>query len=232
MGTSDSHHLIGDEPGYARTLLYVGTGKDVPGGYSRDGVIEAIRQHRAIVTNAPLLEMMVGEHRIGDTVIAAGGSIDVAIRVRAPSWAKVDHLVLYANSRVVADQAIPADQGTDYQTRVHLDLTQDSWIVAEATGAGNMFPTLTPTEFPPLDATVMIKALSVGLDLSALPLTGNLKPPRVHVSTPYAITNPIWIDVDGNGWTPPMPPLPRTRASAAPPPDVRAQFDALPEITP
>ncbi|HEX2691822.1 MAG TPA: CehA/McbA family metallohydrolase [Kofleriaceae bacterium] len=232
MGTSDSHHLIGDEPGYARTLLYVGTGKDVPGGYSRDGVIEAIRQHRAIVTNAPLLEMMVGEHRIGDTVIAAGGSIDVAIRVRAPSWAKVDHLVLYANSRVVADQAIPADQGTDYQTRVHLDLTQDSWIVAEATGAGNMFPTLTPTEFPPLDATVMIKALSVGLDLSALPLTGNLKPPRVHVSTPYAITNPIWIDVDGNGWTPPKPPLPRTRASAAPPPDVRAQFDALPEITP
>src|SRR5262249_37196956 len=38
MGTSDSHHLLGDEPGYARTLLYVGDGKDTPGGFSRDDV--------------------------------------------------------------------------------------------------------------------------------------------------------------------------------------------------
>jgi len=232
VGTSDSHGLIGDEPGYPRTLLYVGAGKDVPGGFSRDDVIDAIHQHHAITTNGPFVVMTIGKGAIGDTVAAPGGSVDVAIRVRAPSWATVDHLLLYANSQIVASQAIPASQGTDYQTTVHLDLTQDSWVVAEVTGSGNMFPALTPTEYPPVDATVVIKALAVGLDLSTLPLTSNLKPNRIHIQTPQAITNPIWIDVDGNGWTPPKPPLVRRRAPAGPAPDVRAQFEALPEISP
>ncbi|HEY0988790.1 MAG TPA: hypothetical protein VGD80_17105, partial [Kofleriaceae bacterium] len=233
MGASDTHHLIGHEPGYARTLLYVGPGKDVPGGTSRDDVIEAIRQHRAIATNAPFIEMTIGEHRIGDTVIAPGGIADVRIRVRAPSWAAVDRLRVYLNSELIEDRPIPAAQGTDFQERVFLELRVDSWIVAEATGSGSMFPVVSPVEFPPLDATVIIKALSVGLDLSALPLTSKLKPSSLHVATPYAITNPIWVDVDGNGWTPPRPPLPRTPASAARrSPDVRAQFAALPEISP
>jgi hypothetical protein len=91
-----------------------------------------------------------------------------------------------------------------------------------------MFPVLSPTEFPPLDATILIGALSVGLDLSSLPLTAALKPIRTHFSRPYAITNPIWIDVDGNGWKPPKPALPRQLPAGAPPPDVRAQFEALP----
>jgi hypothetical protein len=231
MGTSDTHQLLGDEPGYARTLLFVGAGKDVPGGTSRDDVIEAIRQHRAIATNAPFLEMGIAEARIGDTVVA-GGSVDVVVRVRAPSWAAVDRLVVYSNSAVVASHAIPAAQGTDYEARVRLDLAVDSWVVAEATGSGSMFPVVSPIEFPPLDASVIIQALSVGLDLSALPLTSRLRPSSLHVATPYAITNPIWIDVDGNGWTPPRPPLPRTLGAASRSPDVRAQFDALPEISP
>src|ERR1044071_3467308 len=104
MGTSDTHRLLGDEPGYARTLLYIGAGKDVPGGYTRDDIIDAVRGHHAIATNAPFLEMTAAGGRIGDTVVARGGGVDVAIRVRAPSWGKVDHLVVYANSQIVADQ--------------------------------------------------------------------------------------------------------------------------------
>jgi len=231
MGVSDTHHLLGDEPGYARTLLYVGAGKDVPGGFSRDDVIGAVHQHHAITTNAPFIDMTVDGHIIGDTVVVQGGSVDVAIRVRAPSWAKVDHLIVYSNSQVVADQAIPAAQGTDYQARVHLQLAKDAWVVAEATGAGSMFPIVSPTEFQPLDATVIIKALAVGLDLSSLPLTSKLAPDHLHQTTPYAITNPIWIDVDGNGWTAPKPALPRMPAVTAAPPDVRARFDALPELS-
>jgi carboxypeptidase family protein len=233
MGVSDSHHLLGDEPGYARTLIYVGAGKDVPGGYTRDDVIDAVRGHHAITSNAPFVEMAIGGARIGDTTTAPGGSVDVDLHVRSPSWARVDHLVVYANSQVVADQAIPAAQGTDYQTRIHLQLAVDSWVVAEATGPGNLFPVVSAVEFPPLDATVLIRALSHGLDLGALPITSNLRPSSTHIVTPYALTNPIWIDVDGNGWTPPLPPLPRRTAPrrGTPPPDVRTRFDALPEVS-
>lgn len=226
MGTSDTHGLLGHEPGYARTLLFVGDGNDTPGGYSRADVVKAIRDHRAITTNGPFVEITTATGKIGDTV--TGGSQSLAVRVRAPSWAKVDTLVIYSNSQVLQTLQIPAAQATDFQTTINVSVAQDAWVVAEVTGQSNMFPVLSPTEFPPLDATVIIQALSVGLDLSSLPIASSLKPNRVHQSTPYAITNPIWIDVDGNGWTPPKQPLPRKPAAKRTVlPDVRAQFEAL-----
>lgn len=231
MGTSDSHHLLGDEPGYARTLLYVGHGKDVPGGFSRQDVIDAIKNHHAIATNAPFIDMHVGDAMIGDTVVKSG-QVDVKITVDSPSWGKANHLVVYASEgQIIADMPIT---GTHVDTTVSFTPTKDSWVVAEVTGTDNMFPVLTPTEFPPLDATIIINALTQGLnglDLSSLPISNPIKPVRVHTSTPYAITNPIWIDVDGNGWTPPGPPLPTKRVAPAAPPDVRTQFDSLPEVS-
>ena len=95
-----------------------------------------------------------------------------------------------------------------------------------------MFPVLTPTEFPPLDATIIIGALSVGLDLSALPLTAKLKPVRTHFSTAVrdhqsdlARHRRQRLDAAADR---------RSRASATtrPRPDVRAQFDALRRSSP
>ena len=230
IGASDTHHLLGDEPGDARTLLYVGEGKDTFGGFSRDDVVRATREHRAITTNAPFVEISIKGQGIGSTVAEPAAQVAVEVRVRAPSWAKVDRLKLYMNSAVVHDIAIPT--GTEYTTTLTVSPPSDSWVVAEVTGTQNMFPVISPVEFPPLDATIILGALSAGLDLSALPITAKLKPVRTHTATPYAITNPIWIDRDGNGWTPPKPALPRRVAPRGSLPDVRAQFDALPEVSP
>lgn len=231
MGTSDSHHLLGDEPGYARTLLYVGPGKDVPGGFSRDDIVSAIKQHHTITTNAPFIDMHVGTAMVGDT-IQKSGQIDVKITVDSPSWAKADHLTVYTNGgAVIADMPI---SGTHVEQTVSFTPAQDSWVVAEVTGSQNMFPVLTPTEFPPLDATIVINALFAGgngLNISGLPSANPIKPLRIHISQPYAITNPIWIDVDGGGWTPPKPALPTKRVTPPARPDVRTQFEALPEVS-
>ena len=228
MGASDSHRLIGDEPGDARTLLYVGAGKDTPGGFSRSDVVSAVRGHHAITTNAPFVDVSIAGQGIGSTVTSSGPT-EVKIAVRSPSWAPVDHLRVYMNSAVVAD--MPIINGTDFQTTISVTPATDSWIVAEVSGTQNMFPVVTPTEFPPLDATIVLGALSAGLDLSSLPITSAQKPQRTHITTPYAITNPIWIDHDGNGWTPPKMPLPSRPAPPPARPDVRDVFDALPEIT-
>jgi len=230
IGASDTHHLLGDEPGDARTLLFVGDGKDTVGGYSRQDIVRATREHRAITTNAPFVDIQVNGQGIGSTVTASG-QVPVEITVRAPSWAKPNTLVVYMNSAIVQTIAIP--DGTNFTTTVMLSPTTDSWVVAEVTGTQNMFPVISPVEFPPLDATIIINALSAGFDLSSLPIASALKPNRIHTATPYAITNPIWIDRDGNGWTPPRMPLPRARAlkQPGPAPDVRTQFDALPEVS-
>ncbi len=216
MGASDTHHLLGDEPGDARTLLYVGKGKDTPGGFSREDVVQALRNHRAITTNGPFIEMTVKGEGIGSTVVEAAAQVPVEVHVSAASWGKVDRLKLYVNSQVVQDIPIPAGadstKGTDFTMTFTVTLTTDSWVVAEVTGTQSMFPVISPVEFPPLDATVIIGALASGIDLTSLPITSNLKPQRLHTATPYAITNPIWIDRDGNGWTPPKPPLPKRLA--------------------
>ncbi|MFT3698351.1 MAG: CehA/McbA family metallohydrolase [Kofleriaceae bacterium] len=230
MGTSDSHHLLGDEPGYARTLLYVGDGKDQIGEYSRDDVVAAIRGHHTEVTNAPFIDMKINDAVIGDDV-KVSGQVTVAIHVRAPSWAPVNHIKVYSNSAVIFDQAITT--GTDYSTNVMFTPGKDAWVVAEVLGDSNMFPVNSPTEFPPLDVGAIITALASGLDLSSLPISNPLKPIQTHYSKPYAITNPIWIDADGDGkWTPPKAPLSERKVpTSRNPPDVRAAFDALPEVS-
>ena len=235
MGASDSHHLLGDEPGYARTMLFVGAGKDVPGGFTRQDVIGAIKAHHAIVTNAPFVTMTIGNAMIGDTVVASG-AIAVHVHVSAPSWAAVNTLTLYGSTsatpdHVVQSVAIPAP-GTSFDMTFTINPTQDAWVAAEVTGTSNMFPVLPPTEFPPLDVSVIIQSLSVGIPgIANLPI-GTLKPNHIHTSQPYAMTNPIWIDIDGNGWTPPKSPLVVKASAAHRAPDVRARFDALPEVTP
>jgi hypothetical protein len=231
IGASDTHHLLGDEPGDARTLLFVGEGKDTPGGFSSRDVVRATLDHQAITTNAPFVDMRIGTDRIGATVKDSRAQIPVDITIRAASWARVDKLVIYMNSAIV--QTIAITDGTNFTTTVMVSPTTESWVVAEVTGTQNMFPVISPVEFPPLDATIIINALSAGIDLSSLPIASALKPQRLHTATPYAITNPIWIDRDGNGWNPPRPPLPRSAPSpSGQRPDVRAQFEALPEITP
>jgi hypothetical protein len=226
-GSSDSHHLL-DEAGYARTYVYVGGDAETPGDFREADIVDAIRARHTVTTNAPMIEMTIDDAIIGDEV-RAGPAIDVNVRVRAPSWAKAERLVLWSNSAVVAEVDIPADRSTDFAETFPLTLARDAWVVAEVFGSDNMFPVVTAKEFEPLDASVVIKALGAGLDLSGLTPTGSLKPDKTEIVRPYAITSPIWVDIDGGGWLAPRPALSRERApQTAAVPDLRDVFAALP----
>ncbi|HEY3803875.1 MAG TPA: CehA/McbA family metallohydrolase [Kofleriaceae bacterium] len=234
MGASDSHHTLGDEPGYARTYVWVGDGNDVPGGYTRDEVVAGIRAHHAIATTGPFITMNVGSAMIGDT-ISMSGPVPVQIQIHAPTWSSVNELKIYSNGgTVVADVQIPAP-GTSFSTTIMVPPPSsgaDMWIVAETLGVTNQFPVNSATEFPPLDVSVIIGALASGIDLSSLPIAAKLKPPPLHYSKPYAITNPIWVITNGGTtWTPPQTPLPATLEGSGATVDVRKAFDALPEIS-
>jgi hypothetical protein len=62
---------------------------------------------------------------------------------------------------------------------------------------------VTALEFEAVNTDAVFDALSVGLDLSSL--SGSISPPKSYYLTPFAITNPIWFDVDGGGWQSPRP---------------------------
>jgi hypothetical protein len=108
-------------------------------------------------------------------------------------------------------------------------IDRDAWFVVEASGSANLFPVVAPQEYASLSPSTVITALSTGFDLSALDPFGNLSPAEVFPVTPLAITNPIWVDFDGNGAFDPSN-LPGTGDPApargpAAPADVRDLFD-------
>jgi hypothetical protein len=150
--------------------------------------------------------------------------------MRSASWAPVERVVLYQDGEVVADLDVPVSQETDFATTVSLVVQRDGWIVGEASGSRSMFPAVAAQEFEPLSADAVIEAIGSSLDLSGLAPTGPLRPSRTLRLTPAAVTNPIWLDKDGDGWTPPEEPIARVRAAAgqAPvAPDVRERFAAI-----
>src|SRR5262249_37506017 len=113
-------------------------------------------------------------------------------------------------------------------------LARDAWFVVEASGSANLFPVVPPQEFEPLNVDQVINSLGAGLDLTGLAPSGNLKPRRTSIITPEAMTNPIWVDHDGNGrCDPPRAPLANAPSpSATDNADVRRAFAALPEVNP
>jgi hypothetical protein len=151
------------------------------------------------------------------------GAVDVTVTVKSPLWAEFDSIQLYVNNAPQAfdDDANPA---TPNRYRVipnytqsptvttvndfplipdakHLEatvtfnltgLTQDSWIVAIARGTDGVSHPLFPVEPNSLKE-------STNLNLGDL-TDGNLGEDGMPA---LAFTNPLYVDVDGGGWTPP-----------------------------
>lgn len=234
VGNSDSHGGVPAEPGYARTELYVGPGKDTPGTFDERDVVKAIRAHAGVATDCPMIEMSVDGHPIGSDVTQTGSSAVVSVHATSADWCPFDHLTIYANGAPVLDESIDASLAHDFTESYTLALsTSDVWTVAEVSGSANLYPVVTPQELKPLSASEVIDALGKALDLSALDPYGNLRPARVYQDVPEAITNPVWIDHDGNGsFDPPLAALlarPAPKGAAVPDVDLRRIFREIPE---
>jgi hypothetical protein len=82
-------------------------------------------------------------------------------------------------------------------------VTKDSWFVIVAVGDGDLSPVFTPVEMAPVQLQDVVTEA-----LSDVPAVGSLLSPAIPIPRsgaviPYAITNPIYVDVDGAGWTAP-----------------------------
>jgi hypothetical protein len=160
------------------------------------------------------------------TMIADSGSdVVLTATISTPAWAPVDKVEFYINNQpeltsgpeeaarygvcpsgwvsaggggwqevdVVINNIVPGASRTDITVTLTMTgVTEDSWIVAVARGTDGVSEPL----FPVLPAS-----LDSSSNLTLADLTdGNLG----ELGTPaFAFTNPLFIDVDGNGWTAP-----------------------------
>jgi hypothetical protein len=172
VGASDAHGLDGDETGYSRT--YVFYHGENGGRLDRAALIQALRKGRSFATNGPLILLKVnGEYTSGDLVQAKEGRVDVRLDVRSAPWVAVDEVrvVLNGERKMIFPVSASETAVTKFEKDVTLNFKEDSYICVEVLGKRTLFPVLQQPSW------------------SGLLKDGTL---------PYALTNPVFVDVDGN----------------------------------
>jgi len=139
-------------------------------------VVAPLRERRTFVSCGPFVRFAArdGTGMGGETAVEDDGEIHFAVRVEAPSWMQVDRVRLLENG-VVVDEVVLADWARPDGLRA--GVRYDDELVAT----------------PLADAWYIVEVVG----------SGGLWPIQTGDS-PYALTNPIDIDQDGDGvWTPP-----------------------------
>ena len=174
VGASDSHTIDRGEPGFSRTYVFYSGGKG--DALDANALFQAVRQGRSFVTNGPFVDFKVNGGAVpGDTLTAKDGKIDLTIKVSGTPWISVDEVRLIVNGeRRIVFPVKAADKALEKFRLSSLGITldRDAALVVEVLGKRTLYP-------------VVQRQTAEGLAANA--------------ALPYALTNPVFIDVDGNG---------------------------------
>jgi hypothetical protein len=168
-GNSDTHHLTFNIGGYPRNYVHVRD--DRPEAVTPKQIAQSIKGHHAFFTTGPIVSLTVNGGIIGNLVPAPGGKAEAEISVRAAPWISVERVTLYLNGREVKRWPIAAASGERPVERFH-----------------EKFAVQTPT-----DGYVVVR---VDGDKPLTPVVGDGK---TFTAYPFALTNPVFLDVDGDG---------------------------------
>ena len=211
MGNSDSHGT-GLEPGSPRN--YVASSTDDARHIDRREIAENLHKDRVVATTGPFVRFHIGDTDIGGTTSVPSGDIKARIQIQTASWFGVSRLEIYRNGQLekAMDLDKPASEIVDFDETITLPRpTGDSWYVVTTVG-------LREQDFMgPVYHSVPLGELTFG-KITSLAF-GNLGPIAGIIGTssqipdyfpvlPYAITNPIFVDIDGGGYKPPLGDVP------------------------
>jgi hypothetical protein len=176
IGSSDSHDVSRFILGQGRT--YVAVQDRDPANLDLDEVWRSYQQGRLLVSLGLFAQLKVNDRfGVGDLATGLGDTIKVEAVVSGPSWVQADHVELFANGKMIREQALQDDHRAGEKARVTWNIPKpphDVHLTVIATGPGVTAPYWEiPRPYQPSD-----KSFS----------------PRVIGST-----NPIWIDADGDG---------------------------------
>ena len=224
---SDTHQIFDVQSGFPRS--YVASPTDDPGALAAIAETLAINLNdgRLVGTNGPFMRVTlegdpneVGGLELGldPLVTATGGSATITVEIQSPTWAEFDTVEYYVNSETIADSTdraglpplyricpdfvqsdpndfsistVPVNGSERLEATTSLvlsGLTEDTWVVVMVRGTDDvscpLFPVVPNDLDPNANPTLAdLKACASG-DLGV---------------TALALSNPVFIDVDGNG---------------------------------
>lgn len=168
--------------GWLRNWIQSST--DQPAEIDPMEMVHASEQGRLIMSNGPYLEATFSEAGSNSTVVsgqdlvAKSGKVNIHVRVQCPNWLNVDTVFVLINGKPSDELTFTADANPD------------------AFGKGSV----------KFDRTLNI---SLKEDAHLVVVTGHrserlgdVMGPSGGDQHPAALTNPVFVDVDGNGFTP------------------------------
>ena len=169
-GNSDTHHLNYNLGGYPRN--YVSVPNDDPQQLTAEDMAKGVKAHHSFLTTGPIVDFRVGTTGIGDLAPAPNGKATADITVRAAPWISVSRVIVYVAGKEVKRWEIatePTDKNQVQRFHEAYDIDVKN------------------------DTYVLVR---VEGDRPLAPVVGGGKDVVVH---PFALTNPIFLDTNGNG---------------------------------
>ncbi|MCK4556061.1 MAG: hypothetical protein KAU47_00990, partial [Candidatus Aminicenantes bacterium] len=148
-----------------------------------DALSRAILKGQSFASNGPIVEFKVnGKYTSGDTFTSKTGEVNVSVKVLSAPWIAVDEVRLIVNGERQIIFPVKTSKKIIQkfsQPSLSWTLTEDSYIIVEVLGKESLYPVLQRSSWS-------------GFSTNA--------------TLPYALTNPVFVDVDGNGkFDPPLP---------------------------
>jgi len=231
MGNSDTH-TTSTEIGLPRT--FVESSVDAPAQVDHGEISDNIRAARVVASYGPFVEVFIDEGSIGDTITSGAEVLEIHVRAQSPSWFDVDRIEIYGNAELVCDLGYGSTEASRCDTTASLAVgangrntdivnfdgvirhrvdseRRDAWYAVIVMGVSPEARGLSPVYFaslhPQLGFSQVIGQAFASFDVDLLrgvvPVPLDLA--QITGLVPYAITNPIWVDHDGDGrWSPPM----------------------------
>lgn len=204
VSSSDSHESI-HEPGYPRTYFQSPT--DSTEALQTSDAVASLRAGHAVATYGPFVTASIGGKTFGEVAEApSGGTASLDLKVQSADWFGVDRIEIYENGlivKVINPTSKPEDI-VDFEGTVQLDVPKgrDSWVVVIAMGLQDqnlMRPVSLDIPYGEIQISIITaQAFSLIPIVNTLFSPIPLMPDWFYIPA-YAVTNPIFIDTDGNG---------------------------------
>lgn len=198
---SDSHEPEKEEPGSPRSYVRVPT--DTPTQVSPEDIVAGFKAGDLLMTNGPFVRVDIGGQGMGQVV--KGTTHKLHVHVEQAPWVRADTVRIFKDGQVIRTVGFADTIDID----IDVEFDRDGFLVVEASSereASSLFPSIYPNEVPPLQFTDVIGSLGSSFGFGSI--DGALAPKLTFVTTPYALTNPIFIDADSDGTVTPTARIP------------------------
>ena len=175
IGCADAHSVYGNGVGCWRNYLPSST--DQPTEIKWAELSPRMRKGNMVLTTQPFLEVTTADGHIAGEDVRGSGGIELKVRVQCNTWADIDRVQILVNGRQVPALNFTRTTHASMFKNGVVQFDQKVWVPLQQ------------------DAHLIVVATGETANLKIGYGTSDWGKMR-----PMAYNNPIFVDVDGNGW--------------------------------